>query len=307
MTDGSRPVEAAAADVRAFASAEGLTEVRSFADGVEFLIFRARSPEHGPVVLRLPRTHTFQTANNVGVRAGALLDQEYTLSRWLAVRGFPVAEALGIHTTPAGFPLLVSRFVESDDRPPDWSRVGELLARLHTAGTPDGLPALQYDLTLPELVARRLSERLGRLRALRPVIPDLPPADRMAGRLATEPAMPSLLHLDVRRQNLLCRNGTVAALVDWSNALVGAPRMELARVREYAFIEENELGEEAILRGYAATSALPRPDPVADLLFRLDSAVMLALVFLSVAPKPYLGPAQVRRVLALMEELSSRW
>lgn len=307
MTGGAAEHSAQASAAAELAARRGWETPRPLAQGVEFVVFESTAPDVGRVVLRVPRARVFQTANNVGVSAERLLEQEYVLGHWLRDRGFPAAEPVELLDGRDGLPVLVSRFVESDLSAPHWDGFGALLARLHQARPPGLAPVLQYGLELPELIARRLPERHGRLRAFDPAVPELPAAEEIADRLRAASPGRSLLHLDPRRQNLLCRSGRLAALIDWSNTLVGDPRMELARLTEYAAVEENGLDAPSVLRGYAAAAGLPDPSPAADLLYRLDTAVMLALVFRSVAPDPLLGQAQVDRVRALAKELAAVW
>ncbi|MEO3860269.1 aminoglycoside phosphotransferase family protein [Acrocarpospora sp. B8E8] len=292
------------AELAALASALGIVRLAPLSGGIEFLAFRGTGPEGEDLVVRMPRARTFHTANNVGVEALLLLDQEQRLAEWLSPQGFPVAEVLGRHQTGTGLPVLISRFIDSDAGDPDWASVGALLATLHALPAPEPGPVLQYGMSLPELIAKRLPERFRRLQALQPDLGGLPSPAAIARRLAVVPARHALLHLDVRRQNLLCRGGLVRAVIDWSNALVGDPRMELARMSEYARIPENGLDEALIRKGYAA--GLPE-EGVADCLYRLDAAVMLALVFLSVAPRPDLAPAQTARVAELLMTLGAGW
>ncbi|CAM5588633.1 aminoglycoside phosphotransferase family protein (plasmid) [Streptomyces viridifaciens] len=292
------------------AASLGYTPPAVLSSGVEFLVYRA-SPTAGTarkdVVLRVPRARTFNTANNVGVGAHALLEQELRLTQWLAADGFPVARALGIEHTRTGTPVLVSSFVDSDPQAPDWSEVGALFASLHEKPVPDIAPVVQYGQSVPELLAQRLPDRFARLLALRPDLGELPERSSITARLAETPVRPALLHLDLRRQNLLCSRGRIAALIDWSNVLIGDPAMELARLSEYALIRENGLDEQAIRRGYEAAGGSLAVTSAADALYRLDTAVMLALVFNSVAPDPRLGPVQTARVVELLQILNDVW
>ena len=129
----------------------------------------------------------------------------------------------------------------------------------------------------------------------------------MAERMRENEKAASLLHLDIRPSNLICIGGRVQALIDWSNALIGDPRLELARLSEYAQVEENETDEAAFRAGYREAGSGIAEETAADVLYRLDAAVMLALVFLSVVPKPALAPGQVKRVGLLTERLAVKW
>lgn len=103
--------------------------------------------------------------------------------------------------------------------------------------------------------------------------------------------------MDFRRANFRMDDGKVIALLDWSNSLVGHPALELARVAE-----TGETGED-FLRGYASVKDLPEISPLVETIFRLDTATMLALVFLAEEPDPKRGPIAVGRVLELYEAL----
>jgi hypothetical protein len=81
-------------------------------------------------------------------------------------------------------------------------------------------------------------------------------------------------------------------LLDWSNALTGDPAMELGRLAEYVLLPDNGLDYEAVLAGYRE----PVPvDSAAFWIYRLDAAVMLALLFNSEASHAGLGPRAVDR------------
>jgi hypothetical protein len=91
----------------------------------------------------------------------------------------------------------------------------------------------------------------------------------------------------------------------WSNAVIGDPAMELGRLAEYALLPENGLDYEAVLNGYG------QPVPVDSAVFwiyRLDAAVMLALLFTAEVPHASRGPRAVDRLrevhLRLSRELS---
>jgi hypothetical protein len=99
--------------------------------------------------------------------------------------------------------------------------------------------------------------------------------------------------------------GAVCGLLDWSNALLGDPAMELGRLAEYALLPQNGIDYEAVLDGYRE----PVPaDSAAFWIYRLDAAVMLALLFNSEASHAELGPPAADRLrevhLRLVRELS---
>lgn len=67
----------------------------------------------------------------------------------------------------------------------------------------------------------------------RDVVPRMPKQYRRIGeallaRLAQPPDMPALVHGDVGPAHILLRNGTVSGVIDWSDAHIGDPAIDLA-------------------------------------------------------------------------------
>ncbi|MET1073994.1 MAG: phosphotransferase [Umezawaea sp.] len=279
-------------DLVEVARARGLAGLRPLAEGLEFTVFRAADPTGREVVLRTPSGGRFQgNANDPDVDTRALLVREERLARHFAAAGLPVAAPveLVLGTTD----VLISHHVPDDGSGADPVRLGALLARLHRVPVPPGLPSWRV---LPERVVRRWRE----VAALVPGLPPAPDRRRLAGLLRGRPS-DSLLHLDVRAANLRCVDGEVLALLDWSNALVGDPALESARLAEFAALPENGLDVNGVVAGYGS----PVPEHPSSALYRLDAAVMLALVFLSEAPDAERGARAVDRLLEVRRQLDA--
>jgi aminoglycoside phosphotransferase (APT) family kinase protein len=264
----------------------GFTDPRPLAEGLEFAAYTATDPAGGSVVLRVPLGGRFQSnANDPDVDTRALLRREELITRHVAAAGLPVAEPVRL---VLGAPdVLVSRYVPDDGGGADPARLGALLARLHRVPA----PALER---AEDVVPQRIARRWQELAALVPGLPPVP--TRLRERLVGRPTG-SLLHLDVRAPNLRCANGEVLALLDWSNALVGDPALELARLTEFAALPENGVDLPGVLAGYGPA---PGTDHPSFLVYRLDAAVMLALVFLSEAPDAARAAQAVDRLRALL-------
>ena len=85
-------------------------------------------------------------------------------------------------------------------------------------------------------------------------------------------------------------------LIDWTNAVIGEPALELARIAEYGSAPPG------FFEAYQARRPM-RASGARELLYRLDAAVMLAVVFLSEAPDPEQAAPRVSRVSQLAEGL----
>jgi aminoglycoside phosphotransferase (APT) family kinase protein len=287
------------ASVQALAADRGFTGLRLAGGGVEFQVFEAAAPDGSKVVLRTPVGGRFQsTANDPHVDTRSLLRWEYVVTGHLNGLGFPVAAPREL---VLGQPdVLVSDFVTDDGRGADQAALGSLLQRLHQAPLPPLPPVAANGLPAARLLPRRIADRFAGLAAFVAALPPPPPVGQLTAVLASRPAG-RLVHLDVRASNLRSAGGAVRGLLDWSNALIGDPAMELGRLAEYAFLPENGLDYETVLAGYGD----PVPvESAAFWIYRLDAAVMLALLFHSEVPHAELGPRAVDRLREVHERLS---
>jgi aminoglycoside phosphotransferase (APT) family kinase protein len=105
--------------------------------------------------------------------------------------------------------------------------------------------------------------------------------------------------MDMRPANVLTRDGHIVAVIDWSNALIGDPALELARIAEYGYLDAE------FYAGYGMTDGFAHVPRSVELLYRLDTAVMLAVVFLSESPDPQCAQSQGQRVIKLSAQLSA--
>jgi aminoglycoside phosphotransferase (APT) family kinase protein len=276
-----------------------VTGIYKMAVGNEFYILRADLPE-GAVVIKIPKDKVFSNVNDAHIESRALLDQEFALMRHAKREGITQIPEPIDGTEAEGYGALIMSFVSSDDSKPDEFELGKLLAKLHSLPLPNFDLSAQEGSELPELIANRLHRRWRELAVLVDELPMLPDHDALVSRLEPVRNTKSLLHMDFRRANFRMDHGQVVAILDWSNALVGHPALELARMAETGEMSENG---RKFLEGYASVKSLPKTDDTIETISRLDTATMLALVFLSEDPDPEKSPAAVERVLELSEQL----
>jgi len=278
----------------------GVGPLSLWARGSEFLVYRAGSPG-GDVVVRVPTATRFSTSNDPDQDTRASLEHEHRLSAHLRGLGFPVPAMLALHLAEdrERRDFLVAELVPGDGGPARPVELGALVRRLHRLPAPPfGLLAegrtASASAAANAVVCARLERRLAALRARtgqRLTVPLIGAAD-----LGPDPVEPSLLHLDLRPENVLARGGEVLALIDWSNALRGHPALDIARLAEYGNLVDG------FLEGYGL-DPFATVSPVTELVYRLDTAVMLAHVFAEHEPNPTRAAVQLARVGELCAEL----
>jgi aminoglycoside phosphotransferase (APT) family kinase protein len=280
----------------------GLSEQAPVGKGVEFEVWRMRHPQWGEVAVRLPGADDMSNDNDPHVDPSMLLRHEAAVYEYLADSAVPVPRSYAV--VHGEFDVSVSEFIHTDAGTPelDCFALGMLLARLHALPPmpriAPGRAAAVFAPTIAERVARRWSV----LRRIDASLPGPPSAQQLAAVIPADAAT-SLIHLDVRAPNLLLRDGKIRALIDWTNSMIGDPGLELARVEHYAAYPENGIDLPALLRGYATVRPLPEPTQPLATLYRLDAAVMLAVLFNREVSDPVRGPA----ALAVARRVIERW
>jgi len=269
-----------------------ISGIKKVGKGNEFYIF-GTNLDSGPAIIKIPKDRIFSNVNDAYIDSRVLLDQEFALMRHARMHGITQVPEPIKDIEVAGFGALVMSYVPSDDSKPDEFDLGKLLARIHTIEPADIQLSAQEKMEIPELIATRLWRRWGELDSVVIDLPALPPADVLMNVLEPIRRSKRLLHMDFREANLRTEKGEVLAILDWSNALIGHPALELARVAE-----TGETGKK-FLEGYASAAPLPAVTPLIETILRLDTATMLALVFLSEDPDPERAPAAIDRVRQL--------
>jgi aminoglycoside phosphotransferase (APT) family kinase protein len=282
----------------------GLTDPTLVGKGYDFDVYRARAAGGSLVVLRVARRRFSHNAHDPWVDSRAQLEQEFVLADYLASAGYPVARPHRLALDVAGTDVLVSDYVADDGGDLDNYALGRQLAQLH-AVKPSNLRLVaslrlvaQEGLPFEVLIPTRLVRWWRELQRLVPEIPEMLPDAILHAALAQRRNARGLLHLDVRRPNLRCVGGHVRAFIDWSNAILGDPAFDLARIEEIARLPENGLDPDQVRAGYGQSAWWGVSDLV-RLIYQLDAAVMLALLFTAEEPDSPRGPIAVERALRL--------
>jgi len=266
--------------------------------GLNFLVCRAETTRYGALALRTPWVATLINDTDGVLDARRLLRQEAALTEYVRSQGIPAPAIHALHLSDDGGDFLASDFVVGDGSPPDARAFGALLRAIHTIPPPDFRLIEGGEMPPHERIAARLSARAAALARLTGEAFPLPTRAEMAMMLTPRSTACALLHMDARPANLFTRRGAIVAIVDWGNALVGDPALELARIAESGHLDDN------FLAGYGddPLGALP---PAIATIYRLDTVVMLALVFLAEVPEPAAAQAMLVRTRTLLTALQA--
>jgi len=277
-----------------------ISSLRFLSSGLEFVVCRARSERFGMVVIKSPWERWIHNDNDSNIDARELLEQEALLLSHARNHDLPAPEMLALHFG-ARCDFLITSFVETDNSSPSPRQMGELLNRLHRLAPPAFTPVAQRGARLPEVLSERMLRRANVVSRISGTQIEMPSRPALLRLIAQVDRKDCLLHMDFRAANLLVRERDIKGIIDWSNALVGDPSFELARIAEYGHLDSD------FVAGYGTQFPLAFLPRRVELAYRLDAAVMLAVVFLSESPNRERARIQIKRVGDLSAELCNEF
>lgn len=266
--------------------------------GLQSVVFRAESRAFGPIAIRTPMKRWITDDNDPCMDSRDLLRQEASLASHMLTFEVPVPEIHALVIEDDGLDFLVSEYLTHDGTAYESRQLGELVRPIHDCPLPDIRPVAQTDASTEETIALRLDRRLRVVEDASGRRLDPPSLDAFRTILKELGNRRSVLHLDLRAENILTRDGKIIGLVDWDNALFGDSALELARIAEYGALNRD------FLEGYGSLYWETKLSMSLNLLLRLDTAAMLAIVFLSEAPDSRRARSAVERVAFLCGALS---
>ena len=281
-----------------------ITGLREIGHGLDARVYRGESASHGPVAILVPHARWLSSGNEAQLDTRRQLRQDFELSRHLRAHGLPGPEVFILHTSGPGPDFTIAEYVESDDSELPDREFGRLIRAIHEIPAPSlDLVCLGSRDDADQVLAERIGDRLKNLAAVTgldvrcPDIRAVLAADRGDG-------LPRrLLHMDLRPENILVRAGRPVAILDWSNALIGDPALDLARAAEYGSLTPAALAAYGDPGGFSMSppSALSPRQAV----YRLDTAVMLSHVFLDGAPDQAKARHYIERTKTLCRRLTA--
>ena len=275
----------------------GVSEVEVAGMGMQSIVFRAESKAFGGIAIRTPMNRWIMDDNDPCMDSRDLLRQEASLASHTLTFGVPVPKVHALVIKDDGLDFMVSEYIAHDGTAYESRQLGELVRLIHDCPVPDIRPAAQTDASTEETIALRLHRRLRVVEAASSRQLNPPSLDEFRTILRGLGDRRSLLHMDLRAENILTSGGKIVGLVDWDNALFSHPALELARMAEYGVLNRD------FLDGFGGLNWETELPPPLNLLLRLDAAVMLAVVFLSEVPDSQRAGSAVERVEFLCRAL----
>ncbi|WP_096155395.1 phosphotransferase family protein [Bacillus sp. FJAT-45066] len=195
--------------------------------------------------------------------------------------------------------FLVSDFVSGDDSSVSSFDIGQLVSNIHNVPIDDLKIIDQNNRSLSNIISHRVTERNNEFSKLTNKKVMLPNTEELEGILNKADSIHSLLHLDVRPPNIIAANGKIKSIIDWDNAFIGHPIMDLMRISETW-----ELHGGDFLKGYGNDSIIENTEEVIQLIYRLDTALMLVILFRSMIKDTEKANYYMKRVEFLGTKLS---
>ncbi|MED0981676.1 phosphotransferase [Bacillus paramycoides] len=271
-------------------------DLKVIGTGVQNIVFRGDS-EKGPLAFRVPWEREVENINEDLFNSRLSLQKEAELSKLGNSKGIPVPRIHGLHLSKE-LDFLISDYVATDHMPISAYKIGELVNKLHSMS----IEGLHYEQNIREPISKRIAERIvKRVEGFNTITNcniKLPDAQIIEQILSTADHTKSLLHMDIRPANLIGYNGEVKAIVDWDNALIGHPLLELMRIAE-----TNEVSWEEFKAGYKNDNIFNATPHIVSLFYRLDTAVMLANLFIAHLKIEDKGVFYKERVKTLYNEI----
>jgi aminoglycoside phosphotransferase (APT) family kinase protein len=231
-----------------------IEELKFIDNGVNNAVFLIKEKNSGMLAIRTPwRTEDNLNDINLSVRS---LKKESVISDHCYKYKIPVPKVHKLYLSDE-INFLVSDFVSGDNKEIPSFDIGQLTSKLHKIPL-DNLSIIgQHERPLTNIISHRITERVNTLRKLTNTNFVIPNSEELESILNTTQTENCLLHLDIRQPNLIGENGVIKGIIDWDNAFIGNPIMELMRISE-----SKEINEEEFLKGYNDTEIIENTDRV---------------------------------------------
>ncbi|QUJ67498.1 aminoglycoside phosphotransferase family protein [Photobacterium sp. GJ3] len=192
--------------------------------------------EEKHTIIKVHKTAQVKDGNDDFVTDIDLYNQEYDILNFLEGKGL-LSPSQPRLVTNLGKLMLEMEYIESDGSTCSIDEKISYLIKLHALPVSGVVASISRGstATFNEYIINRLMDRASKLYS-----PSLDPIatiyQELLSCLNSRCEDDSLLHLDFRNENILCKNSRIVGVIDWCNSLVGDPLMDIARLISF---EEN--------------------------------------------------------------------
>lgn len=269
-----------------------------FKSGVDADVFKLSDVDGRHYALKKSRDNFFDNANDINQDDAHLFRQEAEFSK--LINGLNIAlkspETIYCHAD-----FLVMEFIDDDGQDVEINDCVNLLSQMHIGTQNISVDLLPISHERHEDIAQALADRmLRRIENLKNYIQvDFTWLNRqmIVDIVQSDENDNCLLHMDFRRNNLLQNDGKIY-IIDWANALIGSPLVELARLEVY-----DEFAKDLQVK-YLAQNPHVVLDQMAYNIYMLDTVIMMNLVFLFSAPNAKLAYKFEQKLYRLIEKFT---
>ncbi|EOX3401506.1 phosphotransferase family protein [Vibrio cholerae] len=181
-------------------------------------------------IIKVHKTTQVKDGNDEFVTDIDLYNQEYEILNFLEGKGL-LAPRQPRLVTSLGKLMLEMEYIESDGSTCCIDGKINYLKKLHALPVSGVVTSISRGTTATfnNYIIERLMDRASKLygSSLDPIASIY---DELLSCLNSRCEGDSLLHLDFRNENILCKKSRIVGVIDWCNSLVGDPFMDIARL-----------------------------------------------------------------------------
>lgn len=274
-------------------------EIKFINSGVNNAVFLIKEKNMGMLVARTP-WRVVENSNDINLSGVVSLKKESTIYEHCYKYNIQVPKVHRLHLSKE-INFLVSDFIQGDVKDISSFDIGQLTSKIHRVPLENLSIIDQNKRPLSNIIAHRIKDRVYSLNKLINNSVAIPDSKVLEAILNISQTKNCLLHLDVRPANLIGENGVIKGIIDWDNAFIGNPIMEMMRISE-----SKELIEEEFLRGYEDVEILKNTDEIIQSIYRLDTVLMLSILFISYINDPIKRDYYLQRVHFLSQQINKR-